>query len=257
MSKSQSEASRIAILGCGPAALLTAHTLTTMGCEQDNINIYSFQKNKSPIGGAQFLHAPLNDWEPADAMIEFERLGKPQVYAEKVYGRRSMPTSWSDYEMGKVPAWNLERIYSTLWERWEEHIGVLHVTPTTIDAFRNYWRTFSTIPPQEYCSKHHRHTEARIKISFDDDVEGENVVRYSGEPRHAWYRESRIFGHGFREYGADTKLKSNEWHVEGKKPLNNECTCSPWVIRIGRFGLWDRKVLLHHVPDQVVRGVLG
>lgn len=251
--------SRVAVFGCGPAGLIAAQTLEMMGVGKNLIDIFSWSLEPSPIGGAQFLHLPLLDpAEPADAMIRFEKLGDRHLYASKVYGDPWVKTSWQQYPEEQVPAWNLKRVYEQLWELWHERMIEEEVNRSNVEHFRNtYWRIFSTIPPSEYCNGPHRFPRTRIKLAKDDSVKGDNVVRYSGRKEDKWYRESRIFGEGWREYGGHVELATNAWHVQGIKPMGTDCDCErPWLCRVGRFGCWDKVFLLHHVPDQVVMGLI-
>lgn len=257
---------KVAILGFGPAGLIAAHTLAQES-RQMEIDIFGDTKQgKSPVGGAQYLHAPLDDRDEPDGEIDFVKLGEAEGYRHKIYPGYETTTSWESYE-GIVPAWSLRKVYDKLWDVWGSQIqhrvfdGMDLVA--LLDA-NSYDLVFSSIPLPAICMAPNSHgfPKVDIKISKGSPLDMDNVVMYSGREEDLWYRTSRIFGEGWTEFGilnsTDALRVVGMDHLDhthpilhGVKPLGSDCICFPQVHRIGRFGNWDRKLLLHHVPDQV------
>lgn len=262
----------IAILGYGPAGMIAAHTLVRdCGVPRDDIHIMGIG-DKSVIGGAQYLHEPvLFDGEEPDGEITFVKIGDRDGYARKVYNGADVSVSWDHYE-GVVQAWALGATYDQLWELYKGCIIEAKFDAqslTTLVSTGSYDQVFSSIPAQLVCyNPDHGFPKARIALVRCSPIGVDNLVMYSGRQEDQWYRTSRIFGEGWMEFGADAAstaeymdMKVTEDFNEdepvvmqthpGFKPLGTNCDCHPSVTRIGRFGRWDKKMLLHHVPGQV------
>jgi hypothetical protein len=270
----------IAILGCGPAGLIAAWTLEREGIEKDRIKILSKSPlQPSPISGAQFLHQPIGMMAdtPPDGQIEFCRLGSKQVYAEKIYNEPGKITSWEVIEP-KTDAWKLDPVYSQLWRLYEDNLIASEINSSNMQTLiesGEYSQIFSTIPPEAYCHNA-SHDFPKVDIAIAEPVESldvPNFVIYSGREQDRWYRMSNIFGTSWIEFGHSELHKYNGemqlnnsydvWTDQilfGCKPLGTLCDCfmnqgdAP-VVRVGRFGTWDRRLLLHHVPEQVRQGL--
>ena len=219
----------ISILGCGPAGLLAAHAAALTG--QDFI-IYS-KKQKSRIGGAQFLHVqiPGITLEQPDTYLDFIHIGTKRGYAMKVYGDPEADVSWGSYPDGYHPAWNMRAAYDRLWDLYEDVIDDQEVTPSFVhDALAGGDFIISSIPPMAYCIRpdHHFFRSQRVWIT-QGATTPDNSVMYNGAPDAKWYRASCIFEHA-----------STEWpfiqagSVEVNKPLHTNCDCWPGIKRVGR-----------------------
>src|SRR4051794_36471109 len=110
----------VAVLGCGPAGLLSAHAAILGGCD---VLVYSI-KQKSPMNGAQYLHSPIPELtsQDPDAIIRYAKVGTRAGYATKVYGHPEAPCSWDKFEEGPRPAWSLSDSYEELWSRYGDLI---------------------------------------------------------------------------------------------------------------------------------------
>lgn len=243
---------KVAVLGCGPAGLLAAHTAESKGAE---VTIFS-QPSKSPIHGAQFIHEPIPGLthDTPDDYVRFIKHGTRAGYAEKVYGKSDAPCSWDHFEDGFVPAWQTEKVYDVLWERFAGSIVPLRVDPGDIPIWLDdYDRVFSTIPKPQLCIRGHEFTWKNVWIadycSLPYDVRN-NVILYNGDPLDHWYRASRLFGHDATE---STDPMSGA--VPGMKPLSNNCDCWPELVNVGRFGKWEKGILVHHAYGQVTEAL--
>lgn len=240
-----------AVLGCGPAGLLAAHTLEREGIKSI---IYSAAKVPSYISGAQYLHEPipgLTNKEP-DAFLKYFKVGTREGYATKVYGSPDAPCSWDHFPEGEVPAWSLRDVYSKLWERYQNQIATVWLEGGAVEMMAK--RTpivVSTIPLTAICrSLTHSFQGASVWIQKAPNRKHQNSITYNGDPMTGWYRSSTIDGEGFCEYGYEV-----EGAVKGVKPTFNTCDCHPEVIRAGRFGSWTKGVLVHDVIKTVSEAI--
>lgn len=237
----------VAVLGCGPAGLLAAHAAFSTG---NRVTIISNGATPSKIGGAQFLHCyipGITQTEP-DGKVTFEFFGRPEVYAQKVYGDPSAPTSWLAYEAGDHPVWNMQVAYDNLWERYSRLIVNQYVDWNLIpELVEQFDLVMSCIPAPAICP--HRDADGSPTCEFTSqpvwiDEQGGNLpsmtIIYNGRPDFAWYRASNIFGVQFVEY---------PMHLDGGrrivKPLWTNCPGPERVERLGRYGQWQKGVLIH------------
>jgi hypothetical protein len=271
------EPKKYLIIGCGPAALIAARTLEQNGVDTDHLRIVSKEKEPSEIGGAQFLHRPvLGETEP-DGMLSVVKIGTGMGYAEKVYGDGSVGTSFDRLALEpaeEIQAWSLQKAYSQLWEDYEPGIEVMHVDSECMDELLQggeYDEIICTIPPDAYCSDPTHVFESvpiLLGISPMDELPFDNTILYSGRLDDVWYRLSSIFGEQSIEYGSEggaldyDQMKKQaeklffDKTVRGIKPTKTTCDCGfnhpdTKLLRVGRFGMWDRRRLLHQVPAQV------
>lgn len=249
---------RIAILGCGPAGLLAAHASSTY---TDEVHVYSV-KEKSQMPGAQYCHQAIPGiTDPqADTYIKFRKVGTREGYAEKVYGDPQHPVSWDKFEDGSFhPAWSMKDVYDKLWGKYEHLVHEFRVEWDDVDrmvsatAFgdRPWDIIFSSIPRPHLCHGGHKFEKADVWIAPHcwRDV-GEDEVVYNGEPNVPWYRSSSIFGHDSTEFARSGAGGAKK----GMKPTGHNCNCFNGAItHIGRFGKWEKGVLITHAFQDAVK----
>lgn len=248
---------KVAILGCGPAGLLAAHAAQIRGAEWD---IYS-RKMYSEIRGAQFLHRAIQgitDEEP-DGQITFVHLGSRSGYARKIYGDPDAPCSWDVYSSGEHPAWSLVTAYSRLWEGYGPDVQDVEIDNDflkwLVNPSQKYDMIFSTVPlpvlggpVYDYVSQ-----EVWIQQQLPEDVEiprlwhGHDVIIYNGWPEHRWYRCSNVFGWASTEFPAEV-----EGAIKIRKPLRTNCDAWSNIIKVGRYGSWEKTGLVHHAFEEVM-----
>lgn len=244
---------RAAVLGCGPAGLISAEALDRKGWK---VQIFS-RKSPSMITGAQYLHAALpgiTNIAP-DGMINFVKRGHRDGYAQKVYGDPKAPCSWDIFEEGEVPAWSMVKTYHLLWRKWGSLVHHVDLNRAAIPLLqRQHDLVVSTIPAWKLCNGTHQFKEANIWIRDQAEFQssGRNEIIYCGDLTVPWYRTSSIFGHESTEY---TKPVMN--CRRGKKPVSTDCDCLPGVVRAGRFGQWKKGVLIHHVWEEMNSAVFS
>lgn len=235
----------IAILGCGPAGLLAAHA-----CARANVEFHIYSvKRKSPISGAQYLHQPIPGIQNAgspDGHIAYVKQGTREEYARKVYGNPDTPVSWDKFDEGLHPAWSLRKTYDFLWDEFVKDIEHVSISPKfCAELVEVEELVISSIPAPAIClNANHRFHQTSIYIRdggpFYEDKLTTNSIVYNGVPSVPWYRASNLWGHESVEFGR--KIRGA---VRGMKPTGHNCDCQPKVLRVGRFGQWQRGVLAH------------
>lgn len=234
----------VAILGCGPAGLMAAHAAEQLGA--GDVIIYSVP-SKSEIHGAQYLHEyipGLTEAKP-DGEVTFIKHGTRDGYAEKVYGRKDAPCSWDHFNGGNYPAWQMDKVYDKLWEKWYDVIIHQIIGPEDIPLLLDENDiVISSIPKPQLCIRGCEFLHKSVWIapynSLPHDA-ADNVVLYNGDPLDHWYRASRLFGHDSTE-----SVNPMEGAKPGIKPLSNKCVCwSGEIAKVGRFGRWEKGVLVH------------
>jgi hypothetical protein len=251
---------KVAILGCGPAGLIAAHSAATVG---HDVVIYS-RKRRSITFGAMYLHAPIPDISPdnPEMMIDVNKVGTRWGYAESVYGDPNAEVSWDKFTIGPTPGWDLKSAYSKLWRQYNKLIVDVQVTPESVEGIKADM-VFSAIPARSICLDwQHRFDAVNIVVLHGPTTVEENIMVYNGVDlvgMPAWYRYSRIRGYQSWEFSEDhaptnisTSVLAEGVRVsKGIKPLRTTCTCHPNVVRIGRFGKWDRHAFTHHGYEEV------
>lgn len=238
---------KVAVLGCGPSGLLAAHAAVLGGHQ---VAIYS-RKVKSEIHGAQYIHEEIPDVTGSPNVISYAKLGTSTGYAEKVYGSPLAPSSWASFPQGDYPAWPMGAVYDRLWIAHERRILDGSIGPADLRSLTGpdgFDLVFNSIPARSLCVASHTFRVAEVAFEPTCYVDLDNVVVYSGRETEPWYRTSNLFGHEWTEYGmyAGTVVETMAGWVRGIKPIETDCDCHthPKLVRVGRFGKWEKKVLV-------------
>lgn len=244
----------VIVLGCGPAGLLAAHAVAQAGHE---VRIYSRAK-PSPIGGAQFLHRAIPELTSLrpDGTARFLHRGTPTGYARKVYGNPAAPTSWGRYE-GEVDIWNMREAYRRLWEMYHKRITDVHLTTSEICHMSDRSPlVISTLPRKWLCWQPTRHTfeEQEVWIWYEEHAERRNYIMYNGQENVSWYRSSNLFGWQSIEWAQEPPKWSigREKAKRVVKPLRTDCNCSSEIVKVGRYGMWQKEILIHDAYEMVL-----
>lgn len=246
----------IAILGTGPAGLLAAHACALEG---KPLAIFGFGE-RSKIGGAQFLHSAipgLTGAEP-DTLIKYKVAGDAIGYRKKVYGLdpRSTP-SWVSFqhrEDGDLqPAWNLLEAYDKLWDNYSQSINTGVIDPEWIEKHSGDFKAIiSTIPAPALCRSMaglipvtHEFISQEILVTDRSILQlEEGTVYYDGTGEHSWYRCSNLFGVGSTEWS--TRVNPPYPGLQKiLKPVRKSCDCYEDILRMGRYGAWNKGELTH------------
>jgi hypothetical protein len=246
-----------AILGCGPAGLLAAHAAIGLG---EDVTIFS-RKTKSWLNGAQYLHGsipglPSEDAEPV--MLDYTLIGTADGYREKVYGKQWDGTVSPEEMLESHPAWNIRTDYDFLWDEYQDLIMDSDIHPRSLDLLGMqehgmYDLIVSSIPAPALCSKGHTFASTEIWAAGDAPGMGisipykcpDNTVLCNGEPEPSWYRLSSLYGHKTVEWPGSMNRPPINGAAKVVKPTMNNCDCFPNVLRVGRYGTWQKGVLAH------------
>jgi hypothetical protein len=260
---------KVAILGCGPAGLMAAAAVRAAR-PAANIHILSI-KRKSALYGAQYLHAPIPGYTDEDNFIDvnYQMKGDPSDYRRKVYG----PTwdgSVSPEDLEEThKGWDLRETYERLWEDYGTDIYNVNIDPAglrwIVDG-KTDWGNFDLIISSLYassiCPDSHHFKSMAIRAAGDAPEIGvslpytncpENTVICNGEDHPSWYRMSNIFGRRTVEWPHDIMPPIH--HAEVLKPLGTNCDCWPGVLRVGRYGRWEKGVLTHDAYFDVLEAL--
>jgi hypothetical protein len=264
---------RVAVMGCGPAGLIAAYAVEQLG---HTVTIFS-RPTVSRVFGAMYLHAPIpniSDREP-ELQIDVQKIGTREGYAENVYGDPNAPVSWDKFDQGWTPGWDLGKAYRRLWQIYEQRIVSAEIFPHRVhDMTKDYSLVFSTVPQQILCRDwSHTFTSRHIWVVHGKARREEkrygNMMVYNGteqgESKALWYRYSIIGGYQSWEFA--TKQAPNYLEARGSmdgleisdgiKPLTTNCDCFPEVVRLGRFGKWDKNAFTHEAFKEAQDAMLA
>lgn len=245
---------RVLIFGCGPAGLMAAHAAVIHAHEV----IIVSKNRKSHMRGAQYLHAPIPFATRSGPFpVTYSLKGTASDYRLKVYGESFRGTVSPEDLTESHDAYDIRQTYDFLWESYNTAIqdDDLSSDPDKIDKVMEWAKPnlcISTIPAPLLCRRiHHGFTKQEI-WSNDMDIAQlpENTVVCNGEVAPAWYRAARIQGHTTVEWPENSKPPIPVTSVT--KPISNTCDCYPEIVRMGRYGRWEKGVLSHSAFDESV-----
>lgn len=244
---------RVLVLGAGPAGLMAAHAAALGGHDV----IIASKKRKSHLYGAQYLHAPIPMMTASEPVtVHYELWGTAQDYRRKVYGPHHRGSVSPEDLADTHQAWDIRQTYDALWATYSGFIVNVdlteedHVLNELVDELEPYV-TFSTVPAYLLCAAEHTFHSQRVWAIGDAPDAGQWCpVRQAG-PQHiicngdrepGWYRNANVFDYTTVEYAMRPPLESA---VEVAKPLETNCDCYPGIVRLGRYGRWQKGILSH------------
>jgi hypothetical protein len=253
------------ILGCGPAGLFAAHAFEQAGWSITIVSKFS----KGRPSGCQYLHQPIPGLTEERTEVDYVLHGDATEYAKKVYGDPLLAGCVSAVTLqGRHPAWNLRRAYDCAWGRL--HRFVRHADLPNQDAVANLIAimkpdiTVSSIPAPLLCGCGHTFNSKKVWVAGDDPTSGRlipfaampDTVVCNGDPNVGWYRKANVFGHTTIEWPIGNKPPVS--YVSAiEKPVSNNCNCLPGVIRVGRYGRWQKGALAHEAYRDVMEAIGG
>lgn len=255
---------KVIILGCGPAGLMAAHAVAVSGNEPV---IYS-RKRKSPLYGAQYLHKPIPDVTDRDAHVSVEYMlqGSVDAYRRKVYGDRWDGTVSPEDLAETHEAWDIRSTYDRLWSQYSGAIEDVIIDPAGVNFLREQGLLIvNTVPLDQLCHQGHSFRAQRVTAAGDAPDIGIDVgkrykcppdtVLCNGNPEPSWYRISRIFDHTTVEWpeGVNVPIPTASTVV---KPTGHNCDCWPDLLKVGRYGAWEKGVLSHSAYDQTMKRMI-
>lgn len=257
---------RVAILGCGPAGLVAAHAVNTCGVRDFGILSY---RRPSPLWGAQYLHAPIPGiYLPDPIRVKYTLRGESETYRQRVYGREWDGAVSADELDEEHDGWDIRAAYRSLWESYSDFIAAREVRPHDVPGIvESMDLVINTIPLPQLCLAGHQFKGRAIWAAGDAPEIGIKIpyicppdtVILNGESRAdgpSWYRTSNVFGYKTVEWPGDIPKPPVKTVASVTKPLRTNCDCHPGMLRAGRYGSWDKGVLVHQVFDWVREAVL-
>lgn len=263
----------VAILGSGPSGMIAALAVEHAGHTPTILT--NNPTNDFRTYGAMYMHEPLPEihGEP-DFNIKIIKKGSRDQYARLVYGDPNAEVSWDKFDNGFMPAWDLAKTYHLLHRKFQERI---YLSPVSIDNIQDIRHRFdlivSSIPATVLCnaaecSLHGSAFKSQKVVIYSgniptmEGVDYNHHIVYNGEDYAGakWYRYSQIGTRLSVEYSEALRPEVSMggmmwWHdnkyvmlsaVNGIKPISTSCACNPDIVRIGRFGKWNKNTLTHH-----------
>lgn len=264
---------RVAILGSGPAGLMSAAAVIDATGNPSGADIFIFSNNgKSSLYGAQYLHAAIPSytnerWPHGNRIIRYDLVGAPDEYRRKVYGPMWDGRVSPEDLQGSHPAWDLRQTYDALWEDFSDLLINVHLDPgglrmliDGVTAHGKFDMIINTIPRPALCAEGHQFRSTSIWAAGEAPDLGIDLDRFkcepftvlcNGEESPSWYRLSNIFDHKTVEWPEHTRPPIPSAALV-TKPLKHNCSCWPEVIHVGRYGRWEKGILTHHAYEEVL-----
>ena len=248
------------VLGCGPSGLVAAHAASALGYE---VTVLS-RRRKSQLWGCQYLHRTIDGLPKVNgAEVSYTLEGTVEGYLDKVYGDDYDGTV-SPQEMTEFHyAHDLRKTYDHLWRNWGDRVVDVPVfngqhAAGWIPDLCTSGIVFSTIPRTAMCANtKHVFESVNVWAIGDSDSQrvpvrppGDNQVICNGLRDVAWYRCSQVFGYATVEW-PDRRRPPFSGVALVEKPVATNCDCLPQVQYVGRYGAWQKGVLVHQVYDRV------
>lgn len=265
----------VAVLGAGPSGLLAAQAAIESGRGVDifsrpsaavllrpsSISTREEAVAKSELHGCQYLHRPVPSALLAGAgvKVEYRLEGTVSQYREKVYGRQFTGTVSPEDVENTHEAWDLRAMYHMLWDALRACMVPMDLTRGAMQGIllEKYSHVFVTVPAPALCydMTHSFSSQMIWAMGQRTGTTGfpiqcpENTIVCNGSRDTGWYRMSNVFGHTTVEWATERKPPVNGV-VRVEKPVSTTCDC--WlqddrVLRLGRFGQWQKGVLVHEV----------
>jgi hypothetical protein len=258
---------KVTVLGCGPAGMVATHAAISLGYKVD---IVSSRFTPSELYGCQYLHAPIPGFEGVqNVMVKYDLRGTPEEYRNKVYGDRWKGKVSPEDFVGEHMAWDIRETYRLMWQTYAADVAILGVDHRFITQIE-YGKMevvrrihdgpiISTIPARNLCEKGHLFRSHTIYAKGDMQPStttwrSGNRVVCDGTDEVDWYRTANVFGYRTTEWSLQSApIPDNAARV--LKPLSHECDCNSDIIRVGRYGAWDKSYLVHQVYGAVLEAL--
>lgn len=234
-----------------------------------DVTYYSNTAEKSKLMGCQYLHAPIPlppSYKIPQRRVEYKLNGTAEEYRAKVYGEGYHGVVSPEDFIGEHDAWDIRATYDALWDMITQRKNVtLHRVKVTNNwlalntgPLSEYAHVISTIPATALCQspvmhpsqEGHLFTSQTIKaVGSKLPIDFEDIISCDGTPNVPWYRMAFVFGYRTVEWPRGAQPVPTD-AVAVRKPLSTDCDCHPEIIRLGRYGAWQKGVLVHEVYNQ-------
>jgi hypothetical protein len=253
---------QVAILGAGPAGMMAAHAVARNGHEPV---LFAEYRLPSHVNHDMFILKPFPGVGSPHSSVWYDKIGRPEGYAEKCYGNEDAPTSWERIGSGSGSIWWLSEVYDSLWSMYHVQVMAKLITDDVIEDIKDdYPLVISTLPATAICRDLEGHLFGAVDTWLARDESDyqltrqrvDNYLAYNGSLEPGWYRYSSLRGIRTWEYASDPllvyprEIGEGTPILTGKKFTDNTCSCHPGVHRVGRWAQWKRGVLNHHPYEQ-------
>lgn len=237
---------KVAVIGCGPAALAAAHAAHGLDAE---VTIYA-PMVPSPQLGPLVLQRPIpgiNNDHPDGYIRQIVIGGSILDYRYKLYGDVNISIQGNILRDG-YHVWDFVSTYRKLWMRYitDERKGIklekMAVSPFQLMLMPDrYDLVVSTAPLPSLCTEletgRHEFVSQQVSVvqrtSYPDQPDDTTIFNAGADP--TWVRSARLLGN-----------ESTEWKVPDapkgarviRKPIRTNCDCFQRVLLTGRFGAW-------------------
>lgn len=250
---------RVAILGSGPSGLAAMHgAKIALGARMARFTVITNYSYPSTMYGAQYLHEPLPGLaNRGPQKLRYTLFGSAVNYRQKVYGEDYTGSVSPEDLPEEHEAWDLRAAYQQLWERYSPYLDEYQIhpdaMPSIIDA---HDLIISSVPANRLCGARGHGFDAQSIFAAGEAPEigiylpydcPEFTVRCNALPEPSWYRISNIFGRKTVEWPGGIPRPPVSGAVVVNKPLYTNCDCwlSEKYLRVGRYGRWEKGVLVH------------
>lgn len=258
----------VVVLGCGPAGLVAAHVARILA---HDVTLVTKSWEPSPLYGCQYLHAPIPGFENVPhTRVYYRLIGTPEQYRKKVYGNKWKGSVSPEDFAGDHDAWSIRETYRRMFITFEGMkfngqgftVNDMKIEGGDLDEVRRLLpdKIISTIPAWFLChSTSHVFDKHMIYASgstIEDAMPVDNVL-CDGTEETSWYRNANVFGYRTIEWPSPGPRSGPNWNkiVKVYKPLETDCDCNPDVIRVGRYGAWQKSFLVHQVYGKVMEAL--
>jgi hypothetical protein len=229
---------KVTVIGAGPAGLAAAHAASGLGCEAEIIA----PREKTPQRGPLLLQRPLPGItkDHPDGYIKQLVIGGSVLdYRYKLYGDVNININGDVLQPG-YHAWQLDRAYDELWERYSPLIdGRVIGSRELAELSSGDNLVVSTAPLSNLCSmqRHHDFRSKAVALTPGASYPNQpaNTIVFNAGRDESWVRSSDVFGHKVTEWPV---TDAPEGHRIILKPISTNCNCFPRVLLTGRFGKW-------------------
>ena len=240
---------KVAILGCGMSGLMAA-----WACHRRNVRFEIFaDRSLFPKSyGFAFLHSncdmPLKVCQLKQMIVppEVEITEASKFYSLLVYGTEKLENSLTAAALHPdLTIWNIDEAAAFLFSQFAKQIQIkkLENLDGVIKFSESYDLIFSTIPLDVLDKQgNYSYVQSFLTVQPSNDVR--NIVFYNGGISLAdgVYRWGTLFGTYFEEGKKKTDISVKKVITAENLPSVPEN-----VILCGRYGSWNKRVLLHDV----------
>lgn len=236
---------KVAVIGCGPAALAAAHAAYGLG---SGVTIIS-PGVKSPQRGPLVLQRPIPgiSTDHPDGYIRQLVIGGSVLdYRYKLYGDINISIQGNILREG-YHCWNHIETYDKLWDMYMVPGNIRasrldsEIKPVELSMLhKEFDLVVNTAPLKGLCrNPEHVFTFKAVQITmgYSYPNQPEDTTIFNAGYYFPWVRSAWLLGNSCTEWLVGTAPDEQDPFTI-RKPINHNCNCYPAVLGTGRFGAW-------------------